>query len=105
MLLKIKNKQKIMKQEKVVEGFKKCPHFNSCNQNLCPLDLELELRTGNKGEECKWMREPIIKKINGNEFISGGSVMPDALLNFVPVCNIKRLNQSSQNRLKELNKK
>jgi hypothetical protein len=94
-----------MKQEQIVEGLKKCPHFNSCNQNLCPLDLELELRAGKNGEECRWMREPITKKINGKEFISGGSLMPDALLNFVPAGNIERLNQSSQNRLKKLNKK
>lgn len=91
-----------MKQEKITKNLKKCPYFNSCNQNLCPLDLELELRKGKKGEECKWMREPKAKKINGKEFISGGSVMQDALLNFVPACNIKRLNQASQSRLKEL---
>jgi hypothetical protein len=67
--------------------------------------LELELRTGKKGEECKWMREPKTKKINGREFISGGSVMPDAPLNFVPECNAKLLNSVSQKRWNEINKK
>ena len=93
-----------MDEKNIVENIKKCPNYNSCNQNLCPLDLELNLRRGKKGEECRWMREPQNKKIKGRQFISGGSVMPDALLNFVPESNKKRLNSVSQKRWRELRK-
>ncbi len=85
-----------MTEEKMSESLKKCPHFNGCNQNLCPLDLELHLRVGGESDKCRWMREPKAKKIKGREFISGGSVMPSAILNFAPESNSKRLNKSSQ---------
>lgn len=94
-----------MKQEEIVENLKRCPYFNGCNQNLCPLDLELSLRTGGKADKCRWTREPQKKKISGREFISGGSTMPDAPLNFVPQCNLKWLNESSQKRWRELKNK
>lgn len=94
-----------MNQEKIIENLKKCSHFHSCNQNLCPLDPELSLRTGGAAEMCRWMREPKTKKIAGREFLSGGSVMPDASLNFVPESNLKWLNQSSQKRCRELKNK
>ena len=91
-----------MNQEQIVENLKKCPSFNSCNQNLCPLNLELNSSRGGKAEKCRWMREPQKKKIKGREFMSGGSVMPDGLLIFVPQCNLRWLNESSQTRWKEL---
>lgn len=94
-----------MKQENIITNIKKCPNYNTCNQNLCPLDLELESRTGGKGDECRWMREPQNKKISGREFVSGGSIMPDAPLIFVPEANTKWLNTVSQKRWQELNKK
>lgn len=94
-----------MNQKEIVENLKKCPHFKSCSQNLCPLDLELNLRRGGKGEKCRWMREPKHTKIKGREFVSGGSVMPDAPLNFVPESNTAWLNQSSQKRWCELKNK
>lgn len=94
-----------MKQEEIIANIKKCPHYNTCNQNLCPLDLELSFRTGKKEDFCRWMREPQTKKINGREFISGGSIMPDAPLNFVPECNAGRLNSVSQKRWSEIVKK
>jgi len=94
-----------MNQKEITENIKRCSHYKACNQNLCPLDYELNLRTGGKEDKCRWMREPKNKKIKGREFMSGGSVMPDAPLNFVPECNVKRLNASSQKRWQELNKK
>ena len=91
-------------EEKIIENLKKCPHFDKCSQNLCPLDFELELRVGGESDKCRWMREPKKKKIKGREFISGGSVMPDAILKFVPQANLKWLNESSQRRWLELKK-
>ena len=94
-----------MTQEEIIENLKKCPHFNSCNQNLCPLDLELHLRKGGEGDKCRWMRDARKTKVNGREFTTGGSVMPDALLIFVPDRQKKRLNSASQQRWEEVNKK
>lgn len=86
----------------LIENFKKCPYFTNCSLNLCPLDLELALRAGRKQDKCRWMREPKLSKIGKREFVSGGAVMPDALLNFVPEANLKWLNAASRKRKSEL---
>lgn len=92
-------------KNKKLKRIEKCPHFQACSQNLCPLDLELHLgRAGGGGDKCRWMREPKKKKIGSKEFISGGSVMPNALLNLVPESNLNWLNKSSQRRWHELKK-
>ncbi len=93
---------KNINQNKIMENLRKCPSFDSCNRNLCPLDLELHLRSGGKGDKCRWMKEPKKKNIKGREFMSGGGVMPDGILNFVPQGNLKLLNGNSQNRWLEL---
>lgn len=87
-----------------LDNMKKCPSWEKCSLNLCPLDYELRLRVGGKGDKCKWMREPISKKFSGREFISGGSVMPGAFLILTPRINIKWLNEVSQKRYKEITK-
>ena len=92
-------------EEQIIENLRKCPHFNRCSQNLCPLDLELHLRVGNESDKCRWMREAKKVKIGEKEFVSGGQVMPDAILNFVPENNLKWLNESSQKRWRKLKKK
>ena len=83
-------------KKQITENLEKCPHFDKCSQNLCPLDLELRLRTGGDRDKCKYMREPCRKKINGKEFVSGGSVPPDGVLKYVPESNLKWLNGISQ---------
>lgn len=88
----------------LVQNLEKCPHFNSCSQNFCPLDLELDLRYGGKENKCRYMREPKRAIINGREFISGGAVMPDTPLKFVPESNFKWLNEASRKRWNEVNK-
>ena len=94
----------IYTQNQIIENLEKCPHFSTCSRNLCPLDLELHLRSGGKQDKCRWMRDAKTSKIAGREFVSGGGVMPDAPLNFVPSENIDRLNKASQERWRELNK-
>lgn len=89
-------------EEKVIENLKKCPNFNRCSQNFCPLDLELGLREGSNAANCRWMRNPSKKKINGREFMSGGGVMPNGLLNYVPKANVARLNDASRQRWQDL---
>jgi hypothetical protein len=91
-------------QEQIINNLKKCPRFDTCSQNLCPLDLELNLRTGSTQDKCRWMRETKTSKIAGRVFASGGGVMPDAMLNFVPEGNLEWLNKSSQRRWRELKK-
>jgi len=83
-------------------NMRRCSHFSSCSQNFCPLDLELHLRTGTKRDLCRFMREPKLAKIQGREFVSGGTAMPDALLNFVPRSNSERLNSRSKKRWEKL---
>lgn len=84
-----------MKKENL-ENLRRCPHFTGCNQNLCLLDSELPLRTGGEKDKCRWMREQKKVKVKGKEFISGGSVMPNAILKFVPGTNLKWLNGASK---------
>jgi len=93
-----------MPTEEIMKNLRKCPHFDRCSRNLCPLDLELHLRSGNSSDKCRWMREPVKKSIKGREFISGGAVMPDGILNFVPENNLKWLNGKSQKRWAEIKK-
>jgi hypothetical protein len=92
-------------QKEVMENLERCSRFISCSQNLCPLDLELNLRTGGKQDKCCFMREAKQTKIKGRNFVSGGRVMPDAPLNFVPESNLKYLNNPSKTRWAEINKK
>ena len=92
-------------QDKITENLTRCPHFKGCSQNFCPLDLELYLRAGKEQDKCRWMREPKTANIQNREFVSGGSVMPDAILNFVPEGNVGRLNESSRARWHELKEK
>ena len=44
------------------------------------------------------MKEAKQYKIADREFIGGGKVMPDSLLNFTPQSNLKWLNESSKSR-------
>lgn len=81
---------------------RKCKKFNSCSRNFCPLDLDLNLRSGKKQDKCRFMREPRISKIQRREFVSGGTAMPDVLLNFVPSGNVERLNNHSRYRWEKL---
>jgi len=91
--------------EKNIKNLEKCFHFDSCSQNFCPLDLRLRSRSGGDRDKCRWMREPSVKKIKGKQFISGGRVIPSAVLNFVPKRNLKWLNKASQISLNKCPKK
>jgi len=84
--------------EELTQNLKKCRNFARCNQNRCPLDFELHLRTGSESDKCRWMRKASKTKIGSKEFVSGGRVMPDAILIFVPESNLKWLNRVSQRR-------
>lgn len=85
-----------------LENMSYCNHFDSCNQNLCVLDYDLHLRVGRKADKCRYMREPKAVTINGRHFISGGTAMPTASLNFVPSANLRWLNAASKTKLFKL---
>ena len=89
-------------EEEIIQNLERCPHFETCSQNLCPLDLVLHLRVGGKADKCRWMREKRKIRISGKEFTSGGGVMPNAPLNFVPRRNLKWLNTPSQKKWSEI---
>ena len=93
-----------MTEDESYNNLKKCPHFNECNQNLCPLDIDLSLRIGWSADKCRWMRPPLKKTIHGKVFICGGKVMPNGLLNYVPESNLEWLNTPSKKRWLEIKK-
>lgn len=101
-LRKFRKSKTMSSEEKIFKNLRRCAHFNKCSQNLCPLDLELPLRKGGEQDKCRWMRNHQKKIVNGQEFISGGKVMPDGILIFVPKRNLKWLNGVSQKRWWEL---
>jgi hypothetical protein len=92
----------MINQQESLKNIKKCSNYNSCSQNLCPLDLELNLRYGGKQDKCRFMREPKRARIAGREFVSGGVAMPDAPLKFVPEGNLKWCNEASKRRWQEI---
>ena len=85
-----------MKEENLI-NMERCHKFQGCSQNLCPLVIKLNKRVGEERDKCRWMRNPKQKKIQGRVFTSGGTVMPDALLKYVPERNVKYLNENSRN--------
>jgi len=75
---------------------KKCPRYDGCRKNFCPLDPDLHLRSGKKQDKCPFSRETKKANINGRDFLSGGRAMPTVPLNFVPESNSESLNKPSK---------
>jgi len=84
------------RQAAIQANMERCPRFERCNRNQCPLDAELELRYG--GTECLWMQEgdgrPMKTGAVTREYVRGAQ-MPDDLLRHVPEQNAERLNTRS----------
>ncbi|MFH1188722.1 MAG: hypothetical protein V1652_02650 [bacterium] len=89
-------------EKQSTKNMEHCPHFKSCSQNFCPLDLKLQERSGSTQDKCRWMREARKTKIKGKEFISGGKVMPNATLKYVIKRNMSTLNEASQKQWKRI---
>ena len=91
------------RQAAIQRNLERCPRFERCNRNQCPLDAELELRYG--GTECLWMQEgdgrPMKTGAVTREYVRG-AVMPDELLVYVAWSNVLRLNGRSRTRWVEL---
>ena len=89
-------------QAELVRNLERCPKFERCNRNLCPLDYELERRHG--GAKCRWLQEGDAKLVKTGvaTFPGLGAAMPDDLLIHVPEKNVSRLNRRSRERWREL---
>lgn len=78
----------------------KCPRFNFCSCNVCPLDLQAQLRKRLPEEEfCPFCLK---KKSESQKGIR--TRMPDTILKFVPELNVKLLNKRNQKRWHDINK-
>lgn len=85
-------------EEKVMENLRKCPRFNNCSINICPLDLEVNLRTKlSEEEDC-----PFTIKKKGKSQKGIKTLAPDSILKFIPKSNVKMLNKRNQRRWREL---
>lgn len=93
-----------MKKVKTIKDHEQCVHFDRCSQNLCPLDPKLNTTYGKAHEKCRYMQKARKVKIGKREFISGGTIMPDTSLKFVPQSNVEWLNEASKQRWHEINK-
>lgn len=90
-----------MSEEKVIQNLRKCPYFNKCSANICPLDLEVNQRTYVRGEDIC----PFTIK-NWRKFRKGiKTILPKDILKFIPESNIKMLNKRNRKRWYAIYKK
>jgi len=92
-----------MTEKENTDNLRRCKSYPSCNKNHCPLDFDLEERVD--GGFCKWLVEENKVKAWGQDVVFGGKQMPDDLLKYVPVGNVKMLNKISRERYKKLSSK
>lgn len=90
-----------MTQERIISNLKKCPRFNNCSINICPLDLEVNLRNKLPGEkDCPFT---IKKKAKNQKGIK--TLAPYSILEVIPESNVKLLNKRNQKRWRGLRNK
>lgn len=83
-----------MPKGKIIQNLRRCPRFNNCSANICPLDLEANQRVYIKGEDiCPFT---IKRRKKSQEGIR--TLAPNGILKFVPKLNVKMLNNSNQKR-------
>ena len=81
-----------MIKNKIQTNPEKCPRFNVCQINVCPLDPEANFRDKLPDENrCPFC---INKKSKAQKGIR--TRMPDSLIGFVPKSNFKMLNRRNQ---------
>lgn len=90
-----------MNQTKKDESLIKCPRYNSCSINICPLDLEVNLRTKLLEEnDCPFT---INKRGKGQKGIR--TLARHSILEVIPKSNVKMLNRGNLKRWYSLHKK
>jgi len=88
-------------EDKVIKNLKQCPRFDWCSVNICPLDLEVNLRTKIQTEKnCPFTIKKRRKDQKGIKLL-----LSNNLLKFVPKSNSKMLNKGNLKRWNYLYKK
>lgn len=87
-------------EKEVIENLTKCPRFNYCSINICPLDLEANLRNELSEEEpCPFSIKKRDRKQKGIK-----TQAPNSILEVIPESNLKILNRRNQKRWHDLHK-
>jgi len=87
-----------MIKEKIISNLKKCSRFDNCSINLCPLDLEADLRKNLPDEkQCPFMIKKKSKEQKGIKVLA-----PYSILELIPESKIKMLNKRNKRRWQEL---
>ncbi len=87
-------------EKEITENLRICPRFNYCSINICPLDLEANLRNRLQEETpC-----PFSIKKRGKEQKSIKTQAPDIILDVIPESNLKMLHRRNQKRWHDLHK-
>jgi len=89
-----------MSEESIIQNLKKCPRFNWCSINICPLDLEVNLRTKLSEENsCLFAVKKRTDEQKGIKLLA-----PDSVLKVISESNIKMLNKGNLKRWQGLHK-
>jgi hypothetical protein len=88
-----------MQEEEIIRNLKKCPRFDSCSANLCPLDPEAHLRSGENENKCPFTIKKKSKDQKGIKTLASPSI-----LEFIPKSNLKMLSRRNQKRWSAINK-
>ena len=90
-----------MIKDENLKNLEKCPRFNFCSANICPLDFYVNQRTYIKGEDvCPFTikkRDKFQRRLKLR--------MPDSILKVVPKSNVKMLNKRNLKRWHALHQK
>jgi len=88
-------------ENKIIENLKKCRRFSWCSINICPLDLETNLRNKLPKEDiCPFTIKKRMEKQKGIKLLT-----PDSVLEVIPKSNIEMLNRGNLKRWQALHKK
>lgn len=90
-----------MSKEKSSQKLRVCPRWDYCSINICPADLETDLRNKLPGENpCPFTIKKRLKEQKGIKLLA-----PDSLLKVIPKPNLKILNRGNQKRWHSLHQK
>jgi len=88
-------------EKEIIENLRRCPRFNYCSINICPLDSKVNLRNELPEEEpC-----PFSIKKRGKEQKGIKTQAVDSILEVIPELNLKMLNLRNQKRWRGLHQK
>ena len=90
-----------MNENKNFENMKKCPRFEWCSNNVCPLDSDALLRESLPGENsCPFTLKKKKKIQKGMKTLA-----PHNILEVIPKSNKNLLNKRNQKRWEKVNNK